>query len=113
MADACFSGSIYTGTPSQSSSSSSSETSETSVIIMMSSAPEETSQEDPKMRQGAFAYYLIKGLKGSADRNKDNVITLEEIFPYVKANVMNFTGNKQTPFIEGNASRFMPIGVLE
>lgn len=112
MADACFSGGMYSGTPSQPVSSSST-VSETSVIIIMSSAPEETSQEDPKMRQGAFAYYLIKGLKGSADRNKDNVITLEEIFPYVKANVMNFTGNKQTPFIEGNASRYMPIGVLE
>lgn len=112
MADACFSGSIYTGTPSQPSYPSSSP-SETSVIIMMSSKPDETSQENPKMRQGAFAYYLIKGLKGSADRNKDNIITLEELFPYVKANVMNFTNNQQTPVIEGNASRYMPIGILK
>jgi uncharacterized caspase-like protein len=111
MADACFSGSIYQGTPSSSTTSAGS--SETSVIIMMSSAPTETSQEDPKMRQGAFAYYLLKGLKGSADRNKDNIITLEELFPYVKANVLNFTNNKQTPVIEGNASRYMPIGILK
>ena len=80
---------------------------------MMSSAPGETSQENPKMRQGAFAYYLIKGLKGSADRNQDNIITLEEIFPYVKANVLNFTNNQQTPVIEGNASRYMPIGIIK
>jgi uncharacterized caspase-like protein len=111
MADACFSGSIYQGTPSASPSAHGS--SETSIIIMMSSAPDETSQEDPKMRQGAFAYYLIKGLKGAADRNRDNTITLEEIFPYVKANVMNFTDNKQTPFIEGNASRYMPLGIIK
>jgi len=111
MADACFSGSIYQGTPA--SYTPSSPSSETSVVIMMSSAPNETSQENPKMRQGAFAYYLIKGLKGSADRNKDNIITLEEIFPYVKANVLNFTNNKQTPVIEGNASRYMPIGMLK
>jgi uncharacterized caspase-like protein len=65
------------------------------------------------MRQGAFAYYLIKGLKGSADRNENNIITLEELFPYVKANVMNFTNGKQTPFLEGNASRDMPIGILK
>lgn len=110
LADACFSGSIYQGAPSPAQSSA--ENSETSVIIMMSSAPDETSQENPKMRQGAFAYYLIKGLKGSADRNDDNIITLEELFPYVKANVLNFTGNRQTPFIEGNASRYMPIGVI-
>jgi uncharacterized caspase-like protein len=111
LADACFSGSIYTGTPAPAIPSYGS--SETSVIIMMSSAPNETSLENPKMRQGAFAYYLIKGLKGSADRDKDNIITLEELFPYVKANVMNFTGNRQTPFIEGNASRYMPIGILK
>lgn len=110
LADACFSGSIYQGAPAPSSPTGSSET---SVVIMMSSAPEETSQEDPKMRQGAFAYYLIKGLKGSADRNSDSIITLEELFPYVKANVLNFTGNSQTPFIEGNAPRNMPIGVLK
>ena len=113
MADACSSGSIYKGTPSPSTSSSSSASSETSIIIIMSSAEDETSQENPKMRQGAFAYYPIKGLKGSADRNDDKIITLEEIFPYVKANVMNFTENRQTPFIEGNASRYMPIGILK
>ena len=111
MADACFSGGIYQGTPSPASASTA--PSETSVIIMMSSAPDETSQENPKMRQGAFAYYLIKGLKGSADRNQDNTITLEELFPYVKANVMNFTSNQQTPVIEGNASRYMPMGVIK
>jgi len=110
FADACFSGSIYEGTPTQISSASTNQ--ETSVVIMMSSASTETSQENPKIRQGAFTYYLLKGLKGSADRNKDGTITLEELFPYVKANVMNFTNNGQTPFIEGKASRDMPIVVL-
>lgn len=111
FADACFSGGIYQGAPSQSTGSTAA--AETSVVIMMSSAYSETSQENPKIRQGAFTYYLLKGLKGSADRNKDNIITLEELFPYIKANVLNFTNNKQTPFIEGNASRYMPIGFLK
>jgi uncharacterized caspase-like protein len=111
LADACFSGGIYTGTPSAQEPSEGS--SETSVIIMMSSAPDETSQENPKMRQGAFAYYLIKGLKGSADRNKDGTITLEELFPYVKANVLSFTNNEQTPVIEGNAPRYMPMSTVK
>jgi uncharacterized caspase-like protein len=65
------------------------------------------------MRQGAFAYYLIKGLKGSADRNKDGIITLEELFRYVKANVLSFTNNEQTPVIEGNASRNMPMSTIK
>jgi len=111
FADACFSGGIYQGAPAASSTPQAS--TETSVVIMMSSLYSETSQENPKIRQGAFTYYLLKGLKGSADRNKDKIVTLEELFPYVKANVINFTNNKQTPFIEGNASRYMPIAFIK
>lgn len=111
LADACYSGSIYQGSPSASSNTAGG--SETNVVIMMSSKPTETSQEHPMIRQGAFTYYLLKGLKGSADRNNDSIVTLEELFPYVKGNVLNFTANKQTPVIEGNASRYMPIGILK
>ena len=111
LADACYSGSIYQGSPLGSGSSVSG--SETNVVIIMSSKPTETSQEHPMIRQGAFTYYLLKGLKGSADRSNDNIVTLEELFPYVKGNVLNFTNNKQTPVIEGNASRYMPVGILK
>jgi uncharacterized caspase-like protein len=108
FADACYSGSIYEGKPTQTSTNSVIQ--ETNIAIIMSSSSTETSQENPKIRQGAFSYYLLKGLKGSADRNNDKVITLVELFPYIKANVLNFTNNKQTPFIIGNASEEMPIG---
>lgn len=111
FADACFSGSIYHGTPTTAPISSGN--SETNVVIMMSSKNTETSQENMKMRQGAFTYYLIKGLKGSADRDKDGIVNLGEIFTYVKANVINFTDSQQTPIIEGNASRDMPITVIK
>lgn len=111
FADACFSGSIYQGTSNTSPVASGN--SETNVVIMMSSKNTETSQENIKMRQGAFTYYLIKGLKGSSDRDKDGIVNLGEIFTYVKANVINFTNNMQTPIIEGNASRDMPIAVLK
>jgi uncharacterized caspase-like protein len=110
FADACFSGSIYEGKPDNTSQASAVQ--ETNIAIIMSSASTETSQEHPKIRQGAFSYYLLKGLKGSADRNNDQVITLVELFPYLKANVLNFTQNKQTPFIIGNAAQDMPIGYL-
>jgi hypothetical protein len=109
-ADACYSGSIYQGTPT--SSPVVSGPAETSVAIMMSSKNTETSQENSKMRQGAFTYYLIKGLKGSADRDNDKIINLGELFTYVKGNVLNFTKNSQTPVIEGNASRDMPLAVI-
>lgn len=111
FADACHSGSIFSNRPVEAASASSGSPEHT-VLIMMSSLPSEYSEENPTLREGVFTYYLLKGLKGVADRDKNSVVTLEELFPYVKANVLNFTQNKQTPFIEGNASRQMPLSFL-
>ena len=108
--DACYAGSIFEGTSHGSSNNS---TSKTNVVIMMSSKYSETSLENPKLRQGTFSYYLLRGLQGKADRNNDKNITLKELFPYIKANVLNFTNNRQTPFIEGKAPTNMIIGRLK
>lgn len=110
--DACHSGTVFSQRPPQSSGVSQASAG-TSVLLMVSSLPSEFSQEEPRLRQGVFTYYMLKGLKGSADRDNNAIVTLEELFPYVKANVLNFTGNKQTPFIEGNASRQMPLSHLK
>lgn len=103
FADACRAGSIYEG---QGNGQNSGESigSNTDVLLMMSSRDVENSQENTRLRQGVFSYYLLKGLKGAADRNGNAEITLRELFPYVKANVLNFTKNNQAPFIEGSAS---------
>jgi uncharacterized caspase-like protein len=111
LADACHSGSIASS--SSNSTAGVSGYNKTDVVIIMSSTAQETSQEDPQIRQGAFTYYLLKGLKGSADKNHDKRISLEELFPYIKANVKNLTNNRQTPIIEGNANRQTTIGYLQ
>lgn len=110
--DACHSGTIFSQRPPQNSGVGQA-SANTSVLLMVSSLPSEFSQEEPRLRQGVFTYYVLKGLKGAADRDNNAVVTLEELFPYVKANVLNFTQNKQTPFIEGNASRQMPLSSLK
>ncbi len=109
--DACHSGSIYEGQPTPTSATNSQQ--ETNILVIMSSLPTELSEENAKIRQGAFSYYLLKGLKGSADRNQDNSITVEELFPYIKANVLNLTKQKQTPIIEGNAQKDMVLGIIK
>lgn len=111
LADACFSGKIFEGQPNTPTTSSSNVA--TNVVIMMSSKSTEKSQENPLIRQGAFSYYLLKGLRGAADRDQNKIVTLEELFPYIKANVSNFTKELQTPQIDGNAPKDMPMGILE
>ncbi len=111
FADACHSGSIYKKT--NKGLKPVNKTNKTNIVIIMSSKYNEESEENPKIRQGAFSYYLLRGLQGKADRNNDKIITIKELFPYIKANVINFTNNRQTPFIEGKAPKNMIIGKLK
>lgn len=72
-------------------------------IKILSSQPGQLSYEDKKWGngRGVFSYYLIKGLSGDADTNKDSSITLSELEMYVGSNVARETGNKQQPIFEG------------
>lgn len=81
------------------------------TALIMSSKSEETSLEASGLRQGVFSHYLIKGLKGEADFNRNKVITVQEIFDFVYFGVRKYTGNLQSPVIQGNYDRNMPVGV--
>jgi hypothetical protein len=81
------------------------------TLLLLSSREKEISIESAALHQGVFSYYLIKGLKGSANRNKDEIITVEELFEYVFANVVSFTRNYQTPIIRGDYDKNMPLGL--
>lgn len=83
------------------------------TLLLLSSKAEETSIESNGLRQGVFSHYLINGLKGKANANNDNIITVNEIYEYVYANVRNFTNNRQTPVIRGNFDEKMPLGSVQ
>lgn len=81
--------------------------------ILMSSKSEETSLESQGLRQGVFSHFLIRGLKGEADKNKDNIVTIKELYDFIYDNVKEYTGDKQTPVIKGNYEENMPVAVLK
>jgi len=83
------------------------------TLLLLSSKEKEVSIESTTLRQGVFSYYLIKGLQGSANRNNDEIITVEELFEYVFANVVSFTNNYQTPIIRGDYDKNMPLGLSQ
>ncbi len=72
-------------------------------IKILSSQPGQLSFEGTKWGngRGVFSYYLVKGLNGEADANKDSSITLAELEMFVGNNVARETGNKQQPIFEG------------
>lgn len=80
------------------------------TLLLLSSKAEEISIESNGLRQGVFSHYLIHGLKGKANTNGDNIITVKEIYDYVHKNVRAFTNNTQTPVIRGNFDENMPLG---
>ena len=81
------------------------------TALIMSSKSEETSLESSGLRQGVFSHFLIRGLKGEADANGNNIVTVEELFNYLNTTVTTYTGYQQTPVIKGDYDRQMTVAV--
>jgi len=82
------------------------------TALLMSSKGEEYSLEDKGLRQGIFSHYLIRGLKGDADRNNNKIVTIQELYDYVYKKVRNYTGNAQSPTLSGEFDSRMPVAVI-
>jgi uncharacterized caspase-like protein len=82
------------------------------TAFILSSRNIETSLEMTQLGQGAFSYYYIKGLKGFADDNQNGVVSISELYEYVRQNVVNSTNGSQNPIIKGMYDSNMPIGVV-
>jgi protein O-mannosyl-transferase len=84
-------------------------------IKILSTEPGLLSYEDVKWGngRGVFSYYLVKGLKGEADTNKDSAITLVELENYVGKNVAAETANEQQPKFEGPGKYSLVITRLQ
>ena len=116
-ADACYSGSYEVGEKSVMGSKmkefySKLENTSSSTAIMMSSRKNEISLEFLGLKQGVFSHFLIKGLGGEADTDQNKIVSMEELFGYVKNGVREYTGYTQTPVIMGNYNQNMPVSMV-
>lgn len=82
------------------------------TALIMSSKSDETSLESSGLRQGVFSHFLIRGLKGEADKNSDTVISVAELYNYINENVRAYTGMRQSPVIKGDYDPIMTVGVV-
>lgn len=81
-------------------------------VFFLSSKGEETSLEVRGKRQGVFSYFFIEGLRGAADFNSDQIISVTESFDYTSRKVKEYTNNHQTPVITGQYSHKQPLAVV-
>lgn len=71
----------------------------TNTAFIFSSQAKESSIEHRGLRQGVFSHFLLKGLKGEADNDKNKKVTIDEVANYVKEQVRIYTSDYQHPTI--------------
>ena len=71
------------------------------LAILTSCKNGQASYEYPEKNHGVFSYYLLEGLKGEADTDKDCIITVPDANNYVSKKMREWslnTGNEQNPY---------------
>jgi hypothetical protein len=82
------------------------------TVILTASGANEVSAESDEYRHGVFTHFLLQGLKGDADADKDRLITVDEAFGYVSRHVPQATGQEQHPMKKGQVEGTLILGVL-
>lgn len=67
-------------------------------VSILSSKPDEKSYEEPRYGNSVFTHYLLKGLRGEANRgSKDGILTAKSIHDYVYNKTKDATNGLQHP----------------
>jgi uncharacterized caspase-like protein len=82
-------------------------------VIITASGANEVSSENDDLKHGVFTYYLLEGLKGNADLDKDGIVTVDEIYNYVSLHVPKATGQSQHPIKKGSVEGQLIMGIVE
>lgn len=86
----------------------------TGRVIITSAGPNQQSYEmtdvhGQPLKNGVFTHYLIKGLEGRADTNRDGRVTVNEVYEYAYEMTKEATEGRQHPQVEGRHSGTFPI----
>ena len=79
-------------------------------VIISSCSANEISKEDDNLQHGVFSYYMLEGLKGRADQDGDDIITVSELFSYISRKVPQASAQDQHPVKKGETEGELIIG---
>jgi formylglycine-generating enzyme required for sulfatase activity len=77
------------------------------VAALFSCSPGERAFEHDRLKHGVFFHFVIRGLKGEADLDRDGAVGVEELALYTKSNVPDFVKEeygfdvRQMPVLRG------------
>ena len=78
--------------------------------VLSAASGQQISSGLDEAKHGLFSYYLMKGMEGDADANKDRKITAGELHAYLGNRVMKQAirlGREQTPELSGDVERVL------
>jgi len=81
-------------------------------VIVTAARPSEVSVELAELGHGLFTYYLVQGLRGAADLNRDGIVALQELYEYVEREVTQKSravGANQHPVLKGELEGVLPL----
>lgn len=113
LTDACHSGAVTSDTDVTTINSRLKDMSK-SLFSLTASRDREQSFESPEWGggHGIFTYYVVKGLEGEADENKDGIVTTDELTNYVQRNVREASGTRQNPTVGGSFDNNMLLAYI-
>lgn len=78
------------------------------TMLLNSCAPNQFSVEDPKFKSGVFMHFVIEGLRGQADADKDSKVSLFELYRYAEYETKTYVRQTrnlvQTPVLKGEVT---------
>jgi hypothetical protein len=113
--DSCYSGVGRTGTTLLASArpiaiKSTAQAFPAEFTVISASTAEQISSSSNELKHGIFSYYLMRGMEGDADTNKDGKITAGEMHIYLTDNVArqaSLVNRVQQPQLIGHANRVL------
>jgi TPR repeat protein len=80
-------------------------------VFISSSRYDERSYEKAEFGNSLFTHYLIEGLKGDGDADRDGVVTLKELYEYVYSKAKYDSKGLQHPQMEGRIVGTFPLSL--
>ncbi|HXH82833.1 MAG TPA: caspase family protein, partial [Candidatus Tectomicrobia bacterium] len=80
--------------------------------IVTAARPSEIALEVSDLGHGLFTYYLIRGLEGLADVDRDGIVALQELYDYLEREVSarsRQVGGNQHPVLKGELEGSLPL----
>ncbi len=80
--------------------------------IITASRASEVSLEVPELGHGLFTHYLVQGLRGAADLDRDGIVSLQEVYQYLEQQVSQKSrsmGGNQHPVMKGEMDGLLPL----